>query len=142
MPRMWQRRERGDDDFLVRRPGPVVPGRCVGDRGRELVTVLCPDTGVGRFFDAGLRKAGKGVGAGQKGMDSVVKGIRDTEAAGHGMWPEERRKRFPGIMEAAGFFWQGGFPFRMTGTGPGPAGEDGESPEPAGERMVFFVSGE
>ena len=93
MPRMWQRRERGDDDFLVRRPGPVVPGRCVGDRGRELVTVLCPDTGDG---------------AGQKGMDSVVKGIRDTEAAGHGMWPEERRKRFPGIMEAAGFFWQGG----------------------------------
>lgn len=45
-------------------------------------------------------------------------------------------------MEAAGFFWQGGFPFRMMGTGPGPAGEDGESPEPAGERMVFFVSGE
>lgn len=127
MPRMWQRRERGDDDFLVRRPGTTVPGRCVGDRGRELVTVLCPDTGDG---------------AGQKGMDSVVKGIRDTEAAGHGMWPEERRKRFPGIMEAAGFFWQGGFPFRMTGTGPGPAGEDGESPEPAGERMVFFVSGE
>lgn len=63
---MWLRRERGDDDFLVRRPGPVVPGRCVGDRGRELVTVLCPDTGVGRFFDAGLRKAGKGDGAGQK----------------------------------------------------------------------------
>lgn len=41
-------------------------------------------------------------------------------------------------MEAAGFFWQGGFPFRMTGTGPGPAGEDGESPEPAGEGADGF----